>query len=194
MKMLRKLKILACIILAGITYSMSTGCERTPIEARKYEYIKGTYLLEDYHLKLGEEKQNLLDSFEYFYLVMREDGMATIVYKDSYGNAYHASEHGITLKYRSGSTELINEIKVQFEMPFSTREEGLYVNYLTVSPENSLACVKTDYLYSSNGGEKTHRAVYMRLKKVNKDVTCKYIEETVGYKIEGVENTYKLTK
>jgi len=179
---MKKIKVIACIILAGIL-CLSTGCERTPIESRKYEYIKGTYLLEEYYLKIGEEKQNLLGSFEYFYLVLREDGMATVVYKDSFGGEYKADEYGITLKYRSGSTELINEIKIQFEMPFSQREGGLFVNYLTVSPNSSLACVKTDYSYEGGGNVKTHRAVYMRLGQVDGDVTTGFIEQTVGYKI-----------
>ena len=108
---MKKTKIMAILLASAVFLICGTGCELTPIEARTFEEIRGTYKLIEYHEKLGQVRTELMDNFEYFYIIIGDDYFASVVYKDAHGNDYYACELGYSLKYRSGSTEDINEIK-----------------------------------------------------------------------------------
>ena len=186
---INKIKTMAIMLVSVLFMGCGTACTLTPIEAREIEEIRGTYELVEYYSKLGLERTELIDCFEYFYVIIGDNYVASIVYKDSFGNDYYACEIGCTFKYRSGSTTDINEIKLRFEMPHSPREDGMRVNYLTISKNNTLACVKTDYIWD-DAGNKIHQAVYMSVKKVSSLITYDYIEEQVGHEITDIITPY----
>lgn len=186
---MKKAKIMAILLASAVFLICGTGCELTPIEARTFEEIRGTYKLIEYYEKLGQVRTELMDNFEYFYIIIGDDYFASVVYKDAHGNDYYACELGYSLKYRSGSTEDINEIKLRFEMPYSPREGGMLVNYLTISKGNTLACVKTAYIWKDDE-TKVHQAVYMSVKKVSPLVGYEFIEEQVGHEIVNVKTPY----
>lgn len=180
-------KFTAVVLMAVALLVFVAGCTLTPIHARTIEEIRGTYAISEYYVKVGDGRTDLMDCFEYFYLIIGDEGVSAIVYKQAGAEEYYARETGYTLKYDSGSTTKINEIKLRFEIPGD--DEVTYINYLTVSQKNSLVCVKAGYVYDDNG-KKLHKAVYMSVKKVSAEVGYDYVEEQIGYEITDIQTPY----
>jgi len=175
-------KVLACLLIFTALVGL-TGCRLTPIDARTIEEIQGTYKLAEYSSVLGDDEQNLLSAFDFFYIVIAKSGVAFIVYKSAGEDAVSSLEYSYTLQYMSGSTELIDEIKIRFKMPHSTIEEGLTVNYFTVSPNDSLVCQKITYL-SEESTKNNRKVVYLSMKHVSRKIDLSYIESATGLDID----------
>lgn len=172
------------ILLVFIILVFGSGCRPTPINARKFEELKGTYSLSVYYaVEDGKDERNLIDSFDFFYFIIDENAVAWVIYRSEGESEYKAFEYNYTLKYKSGSTEYIDEIKLRFHMPHSTMEGGLTVNYFTVSPNDRLVCQKITY--------ENKFVVYLALDHVSSDSTFNYVESELGFNIENIEEYSK---
>lgn len=186
-KMKKWMKV-AVMVMAFALVLSGGGCTLTPIHARTIEEIRGTYSIKEYYVDVSGEKTNLMgEVFDYLYLVIRGEGIASVVYKSVDQDDYYAREMGYTLKYDSASTTKINEIKLRFELP-CVNDEVMYVNYLTVSENNTLACIKAGYVY--DGEKKLHKAIYMSVRKRSEDVGYDFIESRIGHKLENIISPY----
>ena len=172
------------IAVVAMLLMIAAGCTPTPIQARTIEEIRGTYAVKEYYMDIDGKKTDLISVYEYLYIIVGENSVASIIYKRP-SEDYVARELGYTLKYSSGSTTKINEIKLRFELPY-LMGEVMYVNYLTVSQNNSLACVKAGHVYGEDG-KKMHKSVYMSVKKVSSDVSYSYVEEDIGYELTDIQ-------
>ena len=160
------------------------GCSIRAEGARTIEEISGTYRLADYHESKQEEKKDILDTFEFFYLVVDEEGYATVIYKSAGSDTHVFIKQKYFCKYESGSTEMVTELKLKFEMPNSSLEGGVIINYLTVKDEN-LVCQKIGYIPSETQGmPATMHIVFSSFKKVSDDSTLSFAEAQTGIKFE----------
>lgn len=175
------------IAVVAMLLMIAAGCTPTPIQARTIEEIRGTYAVKEYYMDIDGKKTDLISVYEYLYIIVGENSVASIIYKRP-SEDYVARELGYTLKYSSGSTTKINEIKLRFELPY-LMGEVMYVNYLTVSQNNSLACVKAGYFYGEDG-KKMHKSVYMSVKRVSSDVSYSYVEEDIGYELTDIQSPF----
>lgn len=172
------------MVVTAVCLSLFGACRLTPIDARTIEEIQGTYSLVEYNSCIGSSEQNLISSFDFFYIIMSNNGVAHIVYQNAGEDTPFVGTENYTLKYMSGSTELIDEIKLRFDMPHSTLEGGMKVNYFTVSPNNTLFCQKIDYLSESNNAKDNRHVVHMTLKYVSSEKDFSYVEGKTGLSLQ----------
>ncbi len=189
---MRLLKRIALTALA-IAIALFSGCRLTPIEAKKIEDICGTYSLTEYYAEQDGQVTELKNKFEYFYLVVSSTSLMRVVYRaaDVSDEEYVSTEYSYTCKYKSGSTEQIEEIKLRFNMPFAGEGEEIYVNYFTVSPGDTLVCQKFTYSHATESGVTVpERIVYLKLTRVAYAQDCSYIENVLGFNIDESSSLY----
>ena len=170
--------------LAAALLLFAAGCGPM-VDARKMEEIRGTYALKNYYVTEGGNKTTFKDRFEYFYLVVADGAALRCVYKLSDEEEYSASEYSYVCKYQTGSDENIEELKFRFEMPVSPVEEGLVVNYLTVTGDDLLACQKIIYSAASEHGRPSvWKQIFITFEKISGETDLSFVESKVGHAVE----------
>ena len=164
--------------------AVSAGCSFKADGARTIEEISGTYSLMEFYETKEDAETDLLDTFDYFYMVVGERSSVTVVYKDADSEEHFTKTVHYTCNYESGSTEMVTELKLRFDMPKSTLDGGVVVNYLTVKDEK-LVCQKIGYIPSSSSSmPATMHIVFMSFTQVSEDATLAYVEGKTGLDLE----------
>ncbi len=176
-----KLKRFALFSLSVILLMAGSACRLTPIKARTIEELLGTYSLIEYNITVEEQVTDLIDSLDFFYLVVNENACVMTAYRSVGSDDCVTGEYNTMYQYKSGTTDMIEEVKARIPMPHSTLENGLELNYFTVSPDDTLVCQKFIYEKPESSDQPTIRKIiYLKLVKVSNISTYSYIEEVTG--------------
>lgn len=192
---MKKAKQAITALISAVFMLFAASCELSPVDAKKLSEVYGTYRLTSYYSVRSEERWELLDKFDFFYIIFAENTAYRVIYRvkgDTAGVGYTAKEYTYSCKYATANAEYVKEIKLRFPMPFSDKtstdaltENSSEVTYLTVTNEDSLVCQKISYL-SPVGDEKypTRDVLHISFKQVSADTDYKYVEKAHGIKVE----------
>lgn len=186
-------KRILTILIIFVCAPFMTGCGfyMTPIEARVIEEIWGTYEVQEYVLNVSGKETDLGAKFDYLYMILDSDSHMQLVYKEKSAKSYSASERLYTAGYKTGSIDLVQEIKATFKMPLSFYEsEAVYV--FSVSSGHSLVCQSSLYeLPPTSGADPIRKLLILDMKRVSDDQSYGYIEAAQNITVDNVVSPYR---